>query len=54
MGFNGFKAIEVEDLLCAVIGETTSGPDFAEGYEIQTLVEPTYRSSRERRWVTVG
>ncbi len=53
IGFNDLKAIEVRDFLHAVAGEPTPGPDFAEGYEIQKLVETAYRSSREKQWLTV-
>ena len=53
IGFNDLKAIEVRDFLRAVAGEPTPGPDFAEGYEIQKLVETAYRSSREKQWLTV-
>ncbi len=54
IGFNDLKAIEVRDFLLAVAGEATPGPTFAEGYEIQKLVDTAYRSSREGRWLTVG
>ena len=53
IGFNDLKAIEVRDFLRAVAGEPATGPDFAEGYEVQKLVELAYRSARERRWLTV-
>ena len=53
IGFNDLKAIEVRDFLRAVAGEASPGPGFAEGYEIQRLVELAYRSARERRWLTV-
>jgi predicted dehydrogenase len=53
IGFNDLKAIEVRDFIRAVAGEPTPGPDFAEGYEIQKLVETAYHSARERRWMTV-
>ena len=49
----GDEEIEVRDFLAAVAGGPVIGPDFREGYEVQKLVELTYRSSRERSWVTV-
>ncbi|MCW6510441.1 Gfo/Idh/MocA family protein [Lichenifustis flavocetrariae] len=52
IGFNDLKAIEVRDFLVAVAGGEKLGPDFAEGAEIQSLVELAYRSAREKRWVS--
>ncbi len=54
IGFNDLKAIEARDFLAAVAGGAPVGPGFAEGAEIQSLVELAYRSSREKRWVETG
>jgi predicted dehydrogenase len=53
LGFNDLKAIEVRDFLAAVAGAKAKGPDFREGYEVQKLVELSYRAARERSWVKV-
>lgn len=53
IGFNDLKAIEVRDFLLAIAGGPSVGTGFSEGFEIQKLVEAAYRSSREKRWVTV-
>lgn len=53
IGFNDLKAIEVRDFLAAVAGGPAAGPGFAEGFEVQKLVELAYRSAREQRWVSV-
>ncbi len=54
IGFNDLKAIEARDFLLAVAGGPRVGPDFAEGYEVQRLVDLAYRSAREGRWLSVG
>lgn len=53
IGFNDLKAIEVRDFLRTIAGEPSPGPDFAEGHEVQKLVDLAYRSARERRWLGV-
>jgi predicted dehydrogenase len=53
IGFNDLKAIEVRDFLTAIAGGTRTGSGFAEGYEIQKLVDLAYRSAREKRWLAV-
>ena len=54
IGFNDLKAIEVRDFLTAVGGGPAVGPGFAEGFEVQRLVELAYRSSREKRWLSLS
>ena len=53
LGFNDLKAIEVRGFLQALAGGPEIGPGFAEGYEIQKLVDLAYRSAREKRWMDV-
>lgn len=53
IGFNDLKAIEVRDFLSAVAGGPMIGPDFAEGFEIQKLVDLAYESSRAQAWLKV-
>jgi predicted dehydrogenase len=43
----------VRDFLAAVAGGSPTGSGFAEGYEIQKLVDLAYRSAREKRWLVV-
>jgi predicted dehydrogenase len=54
IGFNDLKAIEVRDFLLAVAGQGTGHADFREGYEVQRTVEAIYRSSAEKRWISLG
>ncbi len=54
IGFNDLKAVEARDFLVAIAGGPRRGPDFADGWAIQKLVETGYRSARERRWIEIG
>ncbi len=37
-GFNEQKVVEARDLLMAIAGEQNTGPDFAQGYEIERII----------------
>ena len=54
LGFNDLKTIEMRDFLLAVAGESVLRADFREGWEVQKVVDTIIRSSRERRWISVG
>lgn len=53
LGFNDLKTIEMMEFLAAITGNTTSGPDFKEAWEIQKLVDCAVKSSREKNWLAV-
>lgn len=54
IGFNDLKAIEVRDFLLAIAGTAGQRADFAEGVEVQRLVDGAYRSSRLKQWVRLA
>lgn len=53
IGFNDLKTIEMLEFIQSIEKGKAQGPDFAEAFEIQKLVDAAVRSSRERTWVTV-
>lgn len=54
LGFNDLKTIEVRDLLVGVDPDLPAPwPDFAEGREVQRVVDAMIRSDRTHGWVTV-
>ncbi len=50
LGFNDLKVVEVRDFCHALAGWPHPGPDFREGWAVQTVVEAIYTSSRDDRW----
>jgi predicted dehydrogenase len=53
LGFNDLKTIEMADFLRAIGGGPKVGPDFAEAFEIQKVVEAAVSSSKIRTWASV-
>ena len=54
LGYNELKVIEVAELLDAFAGGPPAHPDFAEGYEVQRVIEAVQVSAAERGWVEVA
>ena len=54
LGFNDLKTIEVADFLGSLGGETPSGPDFREAWEIQKVIEAAIESSKSKTWRPVA
>ena len=53
LGFNDLKTIEMAEFLSAVAGGPKLGPDFAEAYEIQKVVEVAIESSKQHKRLRV-
>jgi predicted dehydrogenase len=53
LGFNDLKTIEMAEFLAAIAGGPKLGPDFAEAYEIQKVVEVAIESSRQNKRLRV-
>jgi predicted dehydrogenase len=49
LGFNDLKTIEMAEFLAAIAGGPKLGPDFAEAYEIQKVVEVAIESSKQNK-----
>jgi predicted dehydrogenase len=53
LGFNDLKTIEMAEFLAAIAGGPKLGPDFAEAYEIQKVVEVAIESSKQNKRLRV-
>jgi predicted dehydrogenase len=51
LGFNDLKTIEMVDFLAVIAGGEVKGPDFADAWRIQKIIDAAILSSEERRWV---
>ena len=54
LGINDLKIIEVHDLIRAIEGGSRFYADFAEGLEVQRIIDAIERSSAQRRWLDVS
>jgi len=55
LGFNDLKAMEIRDLIVGLTAKREGPwPDFAEGWEVQRVVDTIIESDRAGRWVKVG
>ncbi|MET1029025.1 MAG: Gfo/Idh/MocA family oxidoreductase [Dongiaceae bacterium] len=50
LGFNDLKIIEVNELMSAVMGEPSAGPDLSDAARISAIMESAMASAQERRW----
>jgi predicted dehydrogenase len=53
LGFNDIKTIEVKEIVLSLFGGSARISDFAEGYQIQRVVDAMILSAKERRWVRI-
>jgi predicted dehydrogenase len=53
IGFNDLKTAEAAHFLDAIAGKTRAYPDFAEGHEVERVVEAMVESAAQHRWVAV-
>jgi predicted dehydrogenase len=53
LGFNEIKAIEVKEIVRALLEDRHFYPDFRQAAQVQAVVDAILLSSRERRWVKV-
>jgi predicted dehydrogenase len=54
LGFNDLKVIEVAEFLGAIATGAANAFDFAEGLEVERVIDAVARSANERRWIEVG
>lgn len=53
LGFNDLKTIEVAEFLAAISGEPVMGPDFAEAWEVQKVIDTAVAASKAGSWLPV-
>jgi len=53
IGFNDQKTVEIRDLINGIAAGDRMWPDFAEGLQVQKVLEAVAVSSLERRWMKV-
>ncbi len=53
IGFNDQKTVEIRDLINGIAAGDRMWPDFAEGLQVQKVLEAIALSALERRWMTV-
>jgi len=53
IGFNDQKTVEIRDLVNGIAAGDRMWPDFAEGLQVQKVLEAIAHSAEQRRWVEV-
>jgi len=53
IGFNDQKTVEIRDLINGIAAGDRMWPDFAEGLQVQKVLEAIAISATERRWMKV-